>query len=124
MSQPVIHKSEAQRVAAILGKVKALAAEYYRETGRPLGATAEIAEFEAARILGLDLASVRQPGYDAVRAKGQPKRIQIKGRRLVTKNPGQRIGKIDMKHPWDSVMLVLLGESFQATAIYEAAGRR
>jgi hypothetical protein len=31
-----------------------------------LGITGEIGEYEAARLLGLRLASAREPGYDAV----------------------------------------------------------
>jgi hypothetical protein len=69
----------------------------------------------------LELADPRQKGYDAVRrGTRRPRRIQIKGRRLTTYNPGQRIGQIALKHGWDSVMLVLLNEEFQAVEIYEA----
>jgi hypothetical protein len=34
--------------------------------------------------------------------------------------PGQRLGRIDCSKPWDVVLLVLLDEDFEATAIYEA----
>lgn len=109
------------RVAKILQNVKRLAVDYYLETGKPFGVTGEVAEFEAARLLDLDLADPRQEGYDAVR-KGarRPKKIQIKGRRLTTSNPGQRLGRITFNHEWDSAMLVLLDEKFDAIEIYEA----
>ena len=74
---------ETQRsVAAILAEVKKLAAEYYNLTGKPLGVTGEIAEYEAADKLGLELCDARTEGYDAVRqtARGIEK-VQIKGRR-------------------------------------------
>jgi hypothetical protein len=59
--------SNARRLRKLIGEVKLLAHEYYLLTGRPLGVTAEIAEYEAARILGLELAPVRQRGYDVIR---------------------------------------------------------
>lgn len=43
----------------ILHDVKALAIEYDAATGKPLGVTGEIAEVEAARLLGLHLAEAR-----------------------------------------------------------------
>jgi hypothetical protein len=34
--------------------------------------------------------------------------------------PGQRLGSIDITKDWDAVLMVLLDERFDATAIYEA----
>jgi hypothetical protein len=111
-----------ERVKDLLGDVKILAQEYYTLTGRPLGVTAEIAEYEAASLLGLDLAPVRQPGYDAIRETAAGRTLlQIKGRRIPAgAKKGQRVGRIDLKGEWDAVLLVLLDETFEATAIYEA----
>ena len=53
------------RVLAILSEAKLLAQEYRVLTGKPLGITCEVAEYEAARILGVELSSARNPGYDA-----------------------------------------------------------
>jgi hypothetical protein len=99
------------------------AAEYYRLTGRPLGITGEVAEYEAARLLDeVELSPVRQSGYDAVRRIGRRRqRLQIKGRCLPPKaKPGQRLGAIRLEREWDVVLMVLLNEHFEATAIYEA----
>jgi len=52
-----------KRVLEILREVKALAQEYHSLTGRPLGITGEVAEYEAARLLKLTLSPVRQSGY-------------------------------------------------------------
>lgn len=111
-----------ERVKDLLGNVKELAREYYTLTGRPLGVTAEIAEYEAALLLGLELAPVRQPGYDAIRETASGRTLlQIKGRRIPAgANSGQRVGRIDLEGEWDAVLLVLLDETFEATAIYEA----
>jgi len=109
------------RIHAILEEVRKLAIEYHQLTGKPLGVTGEMAEVEAARLLGLELCDARQSGFDATRVRGEgPSRVQIKGRRLLNAKPGQQIGSIRLNHEWDSVMLVLLDEQFRATAIYEA----
>lgn len=116
---PIVNKT---RVGAIIKKVKALAVAYYHETGKPLGVTGEVAEWEAAQALGFKLCKARQDGYDAIQAKGDSfKRISIKGRRILeASKPGQRLGSIRLKHEWDSVVLVLLDEDFEPKAIYEA----
>ena len=54
-------------LAVIIADAKAVARRYRKLTGRPLGITGEVAEYEAARLLGLRLADVRQDGFDAVR---------------------------------------------------------
>jgi hypothetical protein len=68
-------------VREILAAVKPLA-EYYQLTGKPLGLTAEVAEYVAAEILGLELVRPRTRGYDAIRqmSAGAVQRIRIKGR--------------------------------------------
>ncbi len=106
----------------LLGEVKRLARKYYELTDKPLGVTAEIAEYEAARRLGLELAPARTPGYDAIRkTAGGTELLQIKGRCILPNSkPGQRIGRINLKKPWDAVLLVLLDDCFEPTAIFEA----
>ncbi len=81
-----------------------------------------MAEYEAARILGLKLTPARQAGYDAIEERhGTLHRLQIKGRCILPNcKPGQRLGSIDIEQDLDSVLLVLLNENFDATAIYEA----
>jgi hypothetical protein len=106
----------------ILADAKRLAQEYRTVTGKPLGITGEVAEFEAARILGVELTPARQAGYDAIEhVNGSTRTLQIKGRCLLPGcKPGQRLGSIDRSKEWDAVLLVLLDQNFEATAIYEA----
>lgn len=110
-------------VYQILSAAKALARRYYHLTGKPLGVTGEVAEYEAARILNLELELARQAGYDATETRdGLTIRIQIKGRYL--SNPGMRggrVGSIDLKQSFDTVLLVLLDGDYNAFQIYEAA---
>lgn len=111
------------RVMEILRDAKKLAQEYRTLTGKPLGVTGEVAEYEAARLLGLQLTPARQAGYDATEYRGgDPWTLQIKGRCLLPgSKPGQRLGRIDVQKDWDAVLLVLLDENFEAFEIHEAA---
>jgi hypothetical protein len=49
------------RVLAILRQAKTLARDYYRLTGKPLGVTGEVAEYEAAHILRIELTPASRP---------------------------------------------------------------
>ena len=115
----------ADAIMAVLRKAKNLARKYHALTGRPLGVTGEVAEFEAARLLGVELAPVRTSGYDAIEKVGnRRRRLQIKARCLLPNHkPGQRLGSIDIDKPWDAVLLVLLDERFDAFEIHEASRR-
>lgn len=99
-----------------------LAQQYRALTGKPLGITGEVAEYEAARILEVKLTPARQAGYDATESdNGEIRRLQIKGRCVPEgSKPGQRMGSIDVEKEIDAVLLVLLDGNFEATAIYEA----
>lgn len=110
-------------VLTLLAEAKKLAQRYRELTGKPLGITGEVAEYEAARILGIELTPARQAGYDAIENRdGQPFRLQIKGRCVLeSSKPGQRMGAIDIRKEFDAVLLVLLDGDFEATAIYEAS---
>ena len=109
-------------ILELLSQVKSLAKRYKDLTGKPLGVTGEVAEYSAAKILGLELAVARQSGYDATKVvDGKIKKYQIKGRCLSEKpKPGQRIGRLPENLDCDFVLLVLLDEELEARKIYEA----
>jgi hypothetical protein len=111
-----------EKLDRLLSEVKRIHREYRTLTDRPLGVTGEVAELEAARILGLDLCPARTPGYDAIRHSGsQQHRIQIKGRCLLPRaGRGGRLGKIKLNEAWDAVVLVLLDQDLEAIEIHEA----
>jgi hypothetical protein len=106
----------------LLAEAKKLALEYRQLTGKPLGITGEVAEYEAARCLGVELTPARQAGYDATETRGGAvRKLQIKGRCLFDHSkPGQRLGSIRLTHAWDAVLMVLLDQNFDATEIWEA----
>jgi hypothetical protein len=54
-------------VKTLLDEAKIIAKKYKHLTGRPLGITGEVGEVEAAILLDLELAQVRQSGFDAFR---------------------------------------------------------
>lgn len=113
-------------LAELLRRAKQLARAYYALTGRPLGVTGEVAEYEAVRLLGLELAPPRQPGYDVIRRPGAGRaasgdRLQVKGRCVPNgPAPGEMLGRIGLEHAWDGMLVVLLDARYDATAIYEA----
>lgn len=113
------HKDE---LLTLLGEAKRLAQQFRILTGKPLGITGEVAEHEAARILGLDLLPPRQAGYDAIEyVDGTPRKLQIKGRCVLPDSkPGQRLGSIDINKDFDAVLLVILDENLDAMEIIEA----
>lgn len=110
-----------KEVGDLLRAAKKIAKRYRELTDRPLGITGEVAEYEACRLLGLELADVRSPGYDAVRQTSSGLcRLQIKARVLNSEKAGGRVGSIDITKEWDAVLLVILNPDFDAIAIYEA----
>jgi len=114
--------SSQKEVLTLLAQAKVLAQRYYVLTQKPLGITGEVAEFEAARLLGITLTAARQAGYDATEVvSGVTRTLQIKGRCLGEDcKPGQRLGSIKADKEWDAVLMVLLDREFNATEIWEA----
>jgi hypothetical protein len=114
--------ADSDAILRVLSEAKKLAQEYRRLTGKPLGITGEVAEYEAACILGVKLTAARQAGYDAIETiNGIERRLQIKGRCVLNRrNPGQPLGSIKIQREWDAVLMVLLDENFDAIEIYEA----
>ena len=104
----------------ILEEVRVLAVEYYKLTGKALGVTGEIGEFEAAEKMGLDLEPALTKGYDATRNEGSYRKIQIKSRWKYDGKAWGRVSKIDDSKEFDSVMLVLMRDNYEVHEIWEA----
>lgn len=107
-------------IGEVLQRAKQAAIDYYRLTGKPLGVTGEVGEYEAARLLGLTLADARAPGYDATDQSGR--RYQIKARAFsdAGRRKSQRLGAIKLDHAWEAVLLVLMDENLGTLEIWEA----
>lgn len=107
----------------LITEARRLASEYRKATGKPLGGVSgQIAEYDAARLLDLQMCEPRAAGYDAIgRGLREGKRIQIKGRAIFDEGKsGQRIGQLSTEQAWDSVVLVLMDENHDPYEIYEA----
>lgn len=109
------HTDEVQR---ILADAKDLASRYRLLTDKPLGVTGEVAEFEAARLLGLELLDARQPGADARDADGQL--YQIKGRALQDGRTDGQMSRLNFTYPWDHCLLVQMSPILDALGIWKA----
>jgi hypothetical protein len=108
-----------EQIIQLLQDAKRLAQQYHALTGKPLGITGEVAEYEAATLLDIELAPARNAGYDAVR-RADGKRLQIKGRCVQRGTRRGRLGSIDTDKEFDAVLLVLLDPNLNAVEIYEA----
>ncbi|MEA3033001.1 MAG: hypothetical protein QOH86_1017 [Sphingomonadales bacterium] len=103
---------------------KALAVRYYELTGKPLGITGELAELEAAELLGLELTDARTPGFDAYRRRGGvSERIQIKGRAVDASDRYRgRCPSIKCGDQFDYVLTVLMDRrTLEVLEIWEAS---
>lgn len=101
-----------------MSETRHLAAEYRKATGATLPVSGEIARFDAMRLLGLTAPETASAGVDAVDPQGV--RYQIKSRTMFESGKGkQRIGQINLEGAWDRVLLVLLNEAYETSAIHE-----
>jgi len=107
----------------LMDETRRLAAEYRRSTGTTLPVSAELAKFDAISLLGLRSPEEPESGVDALRDSEQGvERIQIKGRVIFDpKKTGQRIGQLNIDANWDVVLLVMMNEDYQSTAIYSVS---
>lgn len=102
----------------LMSETRRLAAEYRRTTGQTLPVSADLAQYDACRLLNLSKPEELFSGVDAV--KGALK-IQIKGRVIFdAAKMNQRIGQLNDKGLWDAIYLVLFNENYEPTAIYAA----
>ncbi len=107
----------------LISETRRLAAEYRRSTGQVLPVSSEIARHDAARLLGLTLCEPGTMGVDAIGAGSRAgQRVQIKSRVMTQeKKSGARIGQINTQGDWDTLLLVILDEDYEACEIYEAS---
>lgn len=105
----------------LISETRRLAKEFRHTTGQMLPVTGEIARFDAAYHLNLELLEPRVPGVDALAdGEGQERRYQIKGRVILDESKtGYRIGQLNPNGDWTHVVLVLLDGNFEPFEMYE-----
>ncbi len=106
----------------LIAETRRLAAEFRRATGQVLPVTGEIARFDAARLLGLELLENRSGGVDALgHGAREGLKIQIKGRLITDESRGgQRIGQLNRNGDWDLVVLSLMDADYEPFELWEA----
>lgn len=110
-------------VDKLIEQTRKLAAEYRLATGQALPVSSEIANYDAARLLGLTLNQSSTAGFDAIGESGplEGKRVQIKGRVIFDEQKsGQRIGQLKMEQEWDTILLVVMDDKYDTIEIYAA----
>lgn len=106
----------------LMHETRQLAARYRQTTGTSLPVTSEIARFDAAKALDLQLLENPQTAYDAHGLGSRlNQRIIIKGRAMFDTSSTPRIGQLNLNQDWDSVVLVLFDELYQPVEMYEAS---
>ncbi|MBL1261867.1 MAG: hypothetical protein COB33_015230 [Thiotrichaceae bacterium] len=112
-------------VDKLITEARRLAADYRRATGKPLaGVSGEVAQYDAVRLLDLELCNPPIAGCDAIGNSGsrKGKKVQIKARTIFDEaKTGQRIGQLKLEQAWDLVVLVLLDEELETFEVYEAS---
>lgn len=103
----------------LMSETRKLAGEYRKTTGQTLPVTADLANYDAIRLLELETPEEKIAGIDAIK---DGKKYQIKGRVLFgDEKKGQRVGQINLGGQWDAVLLVLFNGMYQPTVILEAS---
>ena len=106
----------------LISETRRLAAEFRRSTGQTLPVSGEIARYDAARLLELEVCETRVGGVDAIgRGQREGQRFQIKSR-IVTneKKSSARIGQLNPTGEWDALLLVIMDDEYEPCEIYEA----
>lgn len=109
-------------VDTLIAQARRLAAEFRKVTGKPLPVSSEIAQYDASRLLDLELVHPGMGGYDAIgRGPRAGQRVQIKGRAILDEQRvGHRIGQLKLDQAWDILVLVLMDAQFEPLEIYQA----
>ncbi len=111
-------------VDVLMQQARQLAANYRRTTGKILaGVSTELSVYDAIHLLHLEPRD-GQIGYEAIGTEDSGDlsgdKVQIKGRTIFSDAKGtSRIGQIKLEQDWDSVVLVLLNDDYEAFEIYE-----
>ena len=106
----------------LMHETRQLAAKYRQTTGSTLPVTGEIARYDVAKALNLQLTDDQTLGYDAIGLGDRDGlRVLIKGRVLFEDSRSTpRIGQLKPDGRWDNVVLILFDDDYEAVEMYEA----
>ena len=104
------------QVDKLMNETRRLASEYRRATGQVLPVSAELARYDATRLLSLQPVDPPRAGVDALDADGRG--CQIKSRVLFRDSRSrERIGQLNLEADWARLLLVLLDEQYETQEI-------
>ena len=107
----------------LMEETRSLAAKYRAATGQTLPVSHDLACYDAIRLLSLRPPQEVESAIDAIRdVDGEIEKYTIKGRVQFSQNKGKqaRVGQINMDADWQSCLLVLMGDDYEATTILKA----
>ena len=103
----------------LMSETRRLAVEYRRTTGSTLPVSADLAHYDAMRILGMQKPEEVLSGVDAIH---NGLKILIKGRVIFSSaKKGLRIGQLNVNGQWDAVVLVVFNDEYQPQTLYQAS---
>ena len=106
------------KIDLLMEQARSLAADFRSSTGKTLPVSAEIALYDAARLLSLQPVDESVAGIDLTDANDEF-RFQVKSRVIF---PGAksapRIGAINTSGEWTHVLLVIMNEAYEATELF------
>lgn len=105
----------------LMQETRRLAAEYRQTTGQTLPVSAELAKYDAARLLKLITLStpLKSVDYQGTEGPLRDQLVQIKSRVIFDEHKsGHRIGQLNLGGAWQICALVLYQRDYQPTEIY------
>ncbi len=109
-------------IGKLVDQTRKLCVEWHAQ-GKTTGMTGEVAAFDAAQALNLELCQDHTLGYTAIgTGERKDKKILVKGRAIFKEQKSRaRLGQLQMDIDWDLLVLVLLDDKFEAQEIFEAS---
>ena len=112
--------SQKADLGVLIDEARELERRYRQLTGKPLGVSGEVGEYEAARILGLELAPPRAAGYDATDANGLTYQIKTRALDAAGRKKSQQLGSIARGHTFDVLAVIVLDEILSPVEVWTA----
>ena len=116
-------ESQIYQLDKLMEETRSLAAKYRAATGQTLPVSHDLACYDATRLLKLQSPKEAETAIDATQmVNDKVVKYTIKGRVQFsnTKRKQQRIGQFNMDADWQSCLLVLMGDDYEATTILKA----
>ena len=103
----------------LMSETRRLAVEYRCTTGSTLPVSADLANYDAIRLLKMEKPEEQISGVDGIL---DGVKILIKGRVIFsTAKKGLRIGQLNVGGQWDAVVVVVFNEEYQPQVLYQAS---